>query len=308
MLTITSTGFPYDAGQWSSDGAWYLSLSKMPAPTAKSATPFCTFVTSDRNGIITALTVSNRQVPAGQNDGCKYEHCLCNLPGGVVAPLTTTVISSTTTSNCAYTVQQTIDNCPPPPSSTPAPSPTTMATSTTLTASPVPAPTSCAGTSWPSSLPQSIMSSAVAPACSAFAKSGQQVTKHWPGTCSSNYPDNNPGIIYSISPDTTNSFCLANWVSKLLDVNACIIALLTVINGCMSVSKPSCPYFIPAKMEVEKDKRELADSTPGDLSSTSAKHGGWTSTDCVKYSMWPGPLTGASACPNFCPPGSICSS
>lgn len=43
----------------------------------------------------------------------------CNLPtfcvcGGVVAPLTETVVSSTTISNCNYLVAPTIDNCPNP--------------------------------------------------------------------------------------------------------------------------------------------------------------------------------------------------
>lgn len=61
---------------------------------------------------------------------------MCGSGVGIIAPLTTTVVSGTTTSNCNYAVQPTIDNCPPAQMTTLATTtavPTATATGASLT-------------------------------------------------------------------------------------------------------------------------------------------------------------------------------
>ncbi len=59
--------------------------------------------------------------------GCNApEFCQCGTGAGIIVPLTTTVVAGTTTSNCDYSVQPTIDNCPLAPM-------TTLATTTVPT-------------------------------------------------------------------------------------------------------------------------------------------------------------------------------
>ena len=58
--------------------------------------------------------------------GCGNPCCICPQGAGIIAPFLTATVSGSTTTNCAYTVQPTEDNCPAPPvtavsSSSPAP-------------------------------------------------------------------------------------------------------------------------------------------------------------------------------------------
>lgn len=65
--------------------------------------------------------------------GCGNPCCICPQGAGVVAPFLTTTVSGSTTTNCAYTVQPTEDNCPAPPvTSVPSSSPTPTSTYCTL--------------------------------------------------------------------------------------------------------------------------------------------------------------------------------
>ncbi|KAF6237954.1 hypothetical protein HO173_004155 [Letharia columbiana] len=92
--------------------------------TAPSALPSCTLVAP------------------GSNDGCANQHCYCPSGGGVVVPPLTSVISGTTTTDCSYTTQPSIDSCPPAPL-TSTTSSTTLTTSTTAAASPTVGPITC---------------------------------------------------------------------------------------------------------------------------------------------------------------------
>lgn len=65
--------------------------------------------------------------------GCENPCCICTQGAGVVAPFLTATVSGSTTTNCAYTVQPTEDNCPAPPvtaSSSPTPTSTHCTLST----------------------------------------------------------------------------------------------------------------------------------------------------------------------------------
>lgn len=103
--------FSVAATAWASMTAlWASPASTIPA-ASQSTGPICTSTTSGY--------------------GCNApKYCLCGSGIGIIAPLTTTVVSGTTTSNCNYTVQPAVDNCPPAQMTTLATTTTTVPTAT----------------------------------------------------------------------------------------------------------------------------------------------------------------------------------
>jgi len=149
--------------------------------------------------------------------------CLCS--NIYTLPRTTTSGGSTKT-DCSCTIMPTELSCPSP-------------TSSTMTASPTPAPTACVGGNGPLSLAASVMEFYIEHYCSGVANTNSNgetlnVTRTWPGGCALKLNDNQ-AIITSVSLDTTNEYCASKFndqVGAFFSEADCNTAMSVDVNGC----------------------------------------------------------------------------